>query len=411
MSQPLTPKNEHALTSSGLLSSSIITLAPVSPLASAPPVTTNRSLLPCEPRFLIRLVDDPQGNSRWTTPEAARDAESGSRFLPPYHPASRSVQGALEARAAHAAAVRYREEQLRLQAEADWRKQQAQIRPIFVIANAAEGTAGEYTRLTSPGAGEEDGGEDEAAQQPAGEEEAEAEEGSAGGVDADSMKWVGASCQRCIQKKTRCNRRRPCQFCLQDGVGEEGCALPRGSDSPELAVAAPRNSSEQASVPPAGAPVATNPGETPSAHGKRKRDDEAREVSGKYQCPPVPLHAFNPFTPPPGTFPVPPAAIPPRSAFMAPPAHPAPAPAPAPSTRPPPPTASYPSILPPNPAPVAAPTQPAPSTTNTTKRRGGKRGNSKPKKPSSPRPYRGQNFLTEEQEKQVREWDERHKDD
>lgn len=253
MSKSLTQKLEFQLKSSALYESNIIILPPVAPNASQPPLAVTTGVaLPCEPRFLIRLIDEPDtGRSRWTTPEAARDAQMGSRIYPPYHRSARSVQSALEGMIAHEVAARSIQQDLERRAEAERRAERESNRPAYIIADAANGTAYEQRAMpTSPGdAGnesEEDtayagiGGEEESAlrgAQQQGEEMEESEDDDAPGeIDPDSTPYVGASCQRCMDKRTPCNRRRPCQVCVRDGIAEEGCFLPRDSDSPEAIV-------------------------------------------------------------------------------------------------------------------------------------------------------------------------------
>lgn len=251
MSKPRTPRLEFQLRSSALKDSDIITLPPVAPKASQPSLALTATLmLPCEPRFLIRLIDDSNGQSRWTTPEAARDAEMATRIFPQYHRSGRSVQSAFEAMAAHQPATRSVQHDLRRQAEAQRRAEREWTRPAYVVADAANGTAYlQSTMPSSPGIvhsdreehvdADSDGEEENApqgAQQEGEEDEGSEDDDAAAEIDPDSMPSVGASCQRCIEKKTRCDRRRPCQFCLRDGIAEGGCFLPRGSDSPDATV-------------------------------------------------------------------------------------------------------------------------------------------------------------------------------
>lgn len=257
MSKSLTQRLEFQLNSSALYDSNIITLPPVASTVGQPPLALTATLmLPCEPRFFVRLVDHPDtGRSRWTTPEAARDAEMGSRIYPPYHPSARSVRSALDAMVAHEAVTRSIQQDLSRQAEAQRRVERERTRPAYIIADAANGTASEQSTMpTSPGDAGNDGkeltmgvsnGDDEeiafegAQQEDQEGEEHEDDDGAAGKIDPDSMPLVGASCQRCIDNKTQCNRRRPCQFCLRDDVLEGGCFFARDPDSPEAIVSFP----------------------------------------------------------------------------------------------------------------------------------------------------------------------------
>ncbi|KAK4494672.1 hypothetical protein PRZ48_014028 [Zasmidium cellare] len=382
MSQPLRPKGEFVLFSSALCDSNIIVLPPVAANLTTPPIALITTPLPCDRRFLIRLIDDPQGRSRWITPETARDAESASRIIPPYHPAALNVQAALQGNANHATAVRNHQANLQREAEADRGKQSTRPRPVFVVADAANGTAHVLSRLPrSPEAepaGEAEGeeeppaptglqaqGEVEGGEQPAtpsgpqapSEEDEDSEDG---GIDPDSMPHVGAACARCIEHKRRCNRRRPCQFCLRDGIGEQGCVLPRDSSSPEPTTSLRNTVSNQPLVATSTPSVAENVEETSSAKSKRKREE-----SGTPKATPTKQPVQGSSTP---------------------------APPMAPTT----------------------PVRPAPSNTgslNTTNRTGGRRQNTRPRRQHSPMPFRGRNFLTDEEQKVRNAWIERHKND
>lgn len=145
---------------SGLMRSDIFTLDAVPANAASPPQhLAAAAMLPCEPRFLLRLPDDEQGRSRWISPEAYQRVSS-SRFLPPLHESSRRPQEALAALAAHENAVS------QTQHRQKFLTNHVQERAALEAANAAEATEeGFDSSAEAVNGGEEEAREENAPQQ------------------------------------------------------------------------------------------------------------------------------------------------------------------------------------------------------------------------------------------------------
>lgn len=225
---------EQKLQQSALSLSSIATLPPMGPNV-AQPSAQHADSLPCEPRFIIRLPDDEQGQSRWTTPEAMYLANQ-SRYLPPTHPASQDWQLLHPVKAAEEDAERRKERQDRQQEDAQEGQQEEQTgdvlgsgAPIQIVGDTRSGPV-------DAGEQENEQGEDK----PPTESGQLGEDVEMGGLartpNPDPMSFVRASCSRCVDQQKRCNRRQPCQHCLNDGLGEDACTARRADSEPEDSV-------------------------------------------------------------------------------------------------------------------------------------------------------------------------------